>query len=394
MPTVQTFIRRTPVASLKAYFEYVGIDLSAHVDWDEAETEINRNVIKAIGELDKASHNRIVRDSQRVGDMADEAGRVAIYSVAKDREHLRNLENDHARVLWLLINDRNLLLRAEEVRHTDENRRGRSWDGYVCDKKLTLDKSEGAISELKEAIKHHFSSTNVHIDIFDRIRKIFDGKDCEIIQLTVYRDGDLEDMLSFNEGGDLINQSYRPVFEAAMTYEPSVGVIEVVSRNRETRKAMAELFAVKLLKTDFESRKIDMRRYDLNVLLRPHQFPFDLEDDISSVEVRQLRLMPIGSKGERITLECLAKADRTIWDLADDKLGHDELARGWTVTQAKIVIKFHPKDGASRGRTLPLTITMPHGCNLKERTDDEQLIGEKYLCRWGILADDQILIED
>ena len=40
-----------------------------------------------------------------------------------------------------------------------------------------------------------------------------------------------------------------------------------------------------------------------------------------------------------------------------------------------------------RGRTLPLTITMPHGCNLKDQTEREQLIGEKYLREWGILRD-------
>ena len=65
----------------------------------------------------------------------------------------------------------------------------------------------------------------------------------------------------------------------------------------------------------------------------------------------------------------------------------DPLAGGWIATQTKLTIKFHPKAGARRGRTLPLTITMPHGCNLKDQTEEEQLIGEKYLRRWGILRD-------
>jgi len=33
---------------------------------------------------------------------------------------------------------------------------------------------------------------------------------------------------------------------------------------------------------------------------------------------------------------------------------------------------------------------MPHGCNLRDQTEEEQLIGEKYLRRWGILADDAL----
>ena len=42
----------------------------------------------------------------------------------------------------------------------------------------------------------------------------------------------------------------------------------------------------------------------------------------------------------------------------------------------------------------PWQITWPHGCNLKDRTATEQMIGEKYLRRWGILVDDLQLFED
>jgi hypothetical protein len=32
---------------------------------------------------------------------------------------------------------------------------------------------------------------------------------------------------------------------------------------------------------------------------------------------------------------------------------------------------------------------MPHGCDLKDRTERERMIGEKYLRRWGIVRDIQ-----
>lgn len=47
----------------------------------------------------------------------------------------------------------------------------------------------------------------------------------------------------------------------------------------------------------------------------------------------------------------------------------------------------NPEAGSSRGRTLPLTVTMPHGCDLKDRTERERMIGEKYLRRWYIVKD-------
>lgn len=104
--------------------------------------------------------------------------------------------------------------------------------------------------------------------------------------------------------------------------------------------------------------------------------------------LRLLRQVPIDNVGERVTLECLGKADRTIWSMADERFGAaDPLAGGWVATQAKLTVRFHPRGEARRGRTLPLTITMPHGCNLRDQTGEEQVIGEKYLRRWGILRD-------
>jgi hypothetical protein len=59
----------------------------------------------------------------------------------------------------------------------------------------------------------------------------------------------------------------------------------------------------------------------------------------------------------------------------------------WVITRARFTIKFHPGPEGGRGKSLTLTVTMPHGCNLKDMTPHERLIGEKYLRRWGILTD-------
>jgi len=82
-------------------------------------------------------------------------------------------------------------------------------------------------------------------------------------------------------------------------------------------------------------------------------------------------------------------SEETIWEMAARHFGdRNPLLGGWVVTQAKLSIAFQPKGVARRGRVLALTITMPHGCNLKDLTPEEQLIGEKYLRRWGILSGD------
>jgi hypothetical protein len=56
------------------------------------------------------------------------------------------------------------------------------------------------------------------------------------------------------------------VYEAALTYEPTTGVVEVVAPDRESRAEIARMFARELLSAEFKGEKIKLRRYDLSVL--------------------------------------------------------------------------------------------------------------------------------
>ncbi len=152
---------------------------------------------------------------------------------------------------------------------------------------------------------------------------------------------------------------------------------------------MARVMARELLNFEFTSEKLPSRNYDLSTLQQPHAFPRDAADGIESVTLKHLRLMPIDNPSERVTLECMRGGEQSIWEMAAGHFGvRNPLLGGWVATQAKLSITFLPKGDARRGRIISLTITMPHGCNLKDLTPEEQLIGEKYLRRWGILSGD------
>jgi hypothetical protein len=386
MTTIAAFIRKTSAPSLRAYFDQVGIELPPAVNWNGPEAEIAGPLLRAVDEMSDGERARILLDIGRVSAMATEAGQIALYSVATDRRFLDSMSGPHERTMWVFRYDEVRFRQAEEVRYTDERRRGRSWDGFMVEPGRGIRRDSSAMDAFSAAIRERFDSANVHVDIFERQRLTFDGETAELMQVTVYREGMPEDALEF-EATTLVRKVTKPVFEAAVTYEPSTGVIEVVGANRESREDMALFVARDLLGIEFEGQKLPVRRYDLSVLLQPFDFPRDLQDGIESVTLKQLRLMPLDHPGERVTLECMRDAGHTIWEMANLRFGENNpLLGGWVATQARLVIKFRPRDGATRGRTLSLVVTMPHGCNLKDLTPDEQLIGGKYLRRWGILS--------
>lgn len=169
----------------------------------------------------------------------------------------------------------------------------------------------------------------------------------------------------------------------------------MIANDKATRGEIVKATVTHLLGIAFKENRLPLRCYDLSVLLTPYDFPVDPEDGIEGVEVRELRLMPIDDSSRRVTLENMARADGTIWSMADEMFQErTPLRDGFVITRAKLAVKLAKRPGGDRRRTLTLSITWPHGCDLKDRTATEQMIGEKYLRRWGILVDDLQLFED
>jgi len=387
MPTVPDFIRSTPPASLRSYFTFIQAEMPRDVVWEGAANVVVPPLLRAVDAMHDTERLRVMNDADRVGAMTDEAGQVALYSITNSADILDSLENGHARALWMFLKDPAGFGHAEEVRYADDRRYGRMWDGFECLPDLAVPREGGPYTAFKEAIAMHFDTKHVEVEICERSRPSLERKHAALIQVAIYREGRAGDRRAF-VNGKLDRLPFRPVVEAAITYEPASGTIEVVAQARETREDLVRLFAEHMLGAPFDGDRIPIRQYSLDHLLQPFDFPHDVEDDIECVKVTLLRLMPYETQGERVTLECMRGAERSIWQMAEARFGdNDPLAGGYKVTQARFTIKFHATPGVRGGRTLPVTISMPKGCDLKDRTDRERLVGEKYLKRWRMLRD-------
>jgi len=281
MPVLNRLIRNTPVPSVRAFFSNLAVELIPPVNWSAPEPDVVQSLLRSVDEMDDMALANARIDAERVTKMADEAGQTALYSVVGNRAQLDTLGNAHDRALWLFLNDPTRFLRAEEVRFTDEHRRSRMWDGFKGTPDIPLRRDAVSIATFQCAIRERFISNHVHVDIFDRHRPTFEGEECELVQIVVYREGLPDDTLAFDAQGTLVRRPQRPVFEAALTYEPLTGVIEVVASDRESREDMVRLMARDLLGIEFQQERLPFRRYDLSVLLSPFAFPTDLEDGIA-----------------------------------------------------------------------------------------------------------------
>ena len=60
MASITSFIRNTPAASLRAYFNTSGIELPSALDWDAPEQDVVRPLLQTVDDMDDAARGRVV----------------------------------------------------------------------------------------------------------------------------------------------------------------------------------------------------------------------------------------------------------------------------------------------------------------------------------------------
>ena len=137
-----------------------------------------------------------------------------------------------------------------------------------------------------------------------------------MIQIAVYSEGQPTDDLAFGQQDELVRRSRRPVVEAAITYEPESGILEVVARDRETREELLRGMASDLMGIEIGGYQAALQKVPPRRAPKTTRVPNPLSNGIAGVDVRSLRLMPMDDQAERVILETSAKSTRNIWEMA------------------------------------------------------------------------------
>jgi len=162
----------------------------------------------------------------------------------------------------------------------------------------------------------------------------------------------------------------------------------IASGGKAVRNRVADSFARNMLNVKGKIQPVTLRRFVLDRLRRSMSFDTDPVDAIKTVKVTHLRLARASSGFERLTIEVDPSDSTEIWTRSRQWFGDtDPLGSlDWNVMHATLRIVFHPEPGRTRAKVVTIELRVPNGSNLRDQTRQHQLISQKYLARWRLLA--------
>ncbi|MBW7905255.1 MAG: hypothetical protein LC135_05555 [Phycisphaerae bacterium] len=387
--SAKTFLRNTPNALLKQYFDRRGIDLG--LDWSYlSETEVEPLFV-AFEKLDDGTHSEIDADFRMVYDLACEDGVLQIVEQATlwDADvsgEFHDMRNAYERAFWTFLNQPMLFRTAGRFHEMD--RYGgwhRRFVGYRLEARTDEDALRAFTSKLRLFYRKQGRGKHCHIDYYLRSHP---QRHCFFAFPEDYANAEL----GYDSAGRFQQRARRSAFEIIFVYRPEEGMIEVHARggNRDLIQ-LETIFCTNILgliELPDDTGKVP---YDLGVLNQPEfGFPLDPALGVESVELRALRYdLPQDSKtgaGRRLMLTVASRrnAGDALQRMRSDALSANLRPGDLFPSQARLRMTFRPQNG-HRPKAMTFEVTYPDRCTLKDDPHDQ--IARKCLRAWGIARD-------
>jgi hypothetical protein len=391
------FLRRVPAESLKTYFDERGYDRTK-IDWEHKQPKLIEHIWVVINGLTERDRHRVFDDFERVSQLTDEIGQVALRSTLAEApdflEAISQINSHEGRALLALLRWPEFFEQALSVAYAERLQYGRTWNRFSVRESPSPDHGATARQALSKEISRLFeafdgSGRNVLIDVFERPgRSLLGNSGDRTIQYTIYIEKLPESSLEFADDGPA-RRTCRPAKEAALCFDPGAGILDVLSGGgKGLREKIACAFARVVLGDEAGLEPVRRRDFYLDRLKRPLGFPTDARDRIISVSVTQLGLAAWDSNFGRVTIDVGSSRDEDIYAASQRWFGAAEpIGRlDWRVVQAKIRIVFDAEEAGRRKKVVTAELRSPNTSNLKNQTWRHQLVSEKYIERWGLAA--------
>jgi hypothetical protein len=382
----KTVLRHVPNHLLREFFDRRG--QLRDLPWISLKDHQFGLIYDAWQSLPAAERAEVERAFRSVFDMACEAGIKAL--IEEGRFHgvglaveLERCDGLYHKAMWAYLRHERIFKVAALFCSAD-SLPGRHWAKLSGLPKKTPDTSEDARRRLADGLSEYFRE-NQGRGHRCTVESFFRGGRQHYF--FAYPDDYTETYIGHADDGTLVKRPQKKAFEVVFVYAPAEGTLDLyVWGDRKVRARVAYTFSNEILGENLPPERVHEHTYELDGLSsRGFAFPTDPEDGIGEVRVQKMRLSVAGNARRRITLEADPQGPvHDIYYLMEEYLDGRCMAPGAIhVTHATIRLKRDFQDDL-RPRFVTLTVSFPNSSNLKGLAEDDRLLGEKYLKRWGI----------
>jgi hypothetical protein len=385
---VKKFIRNTPEEDLKNFLiSNDFIEVPEDFNWDGKNRKYHASLFGMVWGCEDAKKQNLFDTIDRVHGMSDELGQNALCSIAGNDKIFLDQKGEYARGLYMHQKFPEKFRTAEFWVSHDYKRKSKEWSSFHGPQNKKLDKSEENITKFKEEVLSHLDiSRKLNLEFSCRDKNDKDGNKLEICILTGFNDGLPQSIQTFDKD-EVVTRHFAPAKDFSISYDPISGLIDVISNSKDNREFLAKKFANIFLKSADDKFEIRLKKYNLAKFKSYQDLmkDVDLKDGIENIKVTLIKLKPLNSKNST-TLESPFSEKRTIYEIAENWFAdNNPLSSSFEIKKVKLSIKFKQDAKNPRGKLIHVNITDPNGCDLKDRTEKEKIIGDKYLEKWGIV---------
>ncbi|WP_031595379.1 hypothetical protein [Ferrovum myxofaciens] len=367
------------------------------LEWPEPNSKLGKREQRAtmqaaVSGLDVHKRQKIEEVAENIVLLSDGAGQDVVDGFSADifddtsRETFAIIANQYERTLWLYINEPVLFREALDARQADVFRQSAScYSGFMAPSNLPVlgDEASKAAFHKSVAVQLGCSEDGVAIQIFKRLRPDTQtGDDVALYQFSIHHNRPPE-IVDCVKASELVHQEVIRAVSSHITYEPTHGYLEVLSKDTDGREALARIVADTLLQSPITGTKIPLKRYDYQSLATPQ--PFDISgEDVTSAKVIELGYSD--SNYRSLVVKTSAKDVDSIYTAAKSLILPTFDFRDHLLSYAKLSIRLKKID-KERSRTITIILREENKCNIKTKREKDRALCDRLLAKWHLVKE-------
>ena len=388
MPHLKRVLKYVRDDYCRELLKLTGVTRAQRIIAQEPEISTTVNLKDAYANLDKRQRQTFNDLTRRIDQMTDEVGQEFLARLVKNRAEYIAQGDPYNQAAWVLLHEQSIFEQAESERFADEARLTAKWDSF---KVLSSVDQMPDLDGLKEYLTQHFGGDDeVLVELFQRERPSIDGTIETLQQVMVYREG-VPSLLKevSKEKKTLRETMVRPAREYAFLWNSKKRELEVVTRRKQEREQLAQLFASKGLGVEQAPEKLERRGLSLDELKSQPALPFTRNEGIEQVSVSYLKFKSTRTRATYTVQSPARKAhEKDVYQVMEEDQQESYLQGSrYEVIEASIAVKFRKKEGQGRANSTTIILKAPCTSNLQDLTERERYLSWNKLKEWGLTHD-------